>query len=210
MRARLDPGPGAARRSQQGMASPGSSISSCSSASHSQKVALAGSSSTAVFSQGRASPNWPSRCKDQPEVGVGQGQFGFSRSASEVGGPGVDEPLEHPQHVAQVVVQHRQSSARGGPPPGSAAAPLRPGRGPAASGRGWSGPAAKAGSSSTARRKCDQRLVGLAQLAQRDAQVVVGHDEVRPQLQRAAELLDGLGVPAQALQGRTQVAEASG
>ena len=55
-----------------------------------------------------------------------------------------------------------------------------------------------------------QRLVDLAQLAQCDAQVVVGRGEVRPQLQRAAELLDGLGVPAQALQGRAQVAKRFG
>ena len=52
-----------------------------------------------------------------------------------------------------------------------------------------------------------ERLVLPAQLAQPDPQVVVSDHEVRPQLQRAAELFNRLGVLSQALQGRSEVAE---
>ena len=88
-----------------------------------------------------ASVNWPSLLQHQAEMGVRQGQLRVQPQRFQVRDLGVDQPLEHPQRVAQVVVQHRRVRDRGGPPPGNAARPPRPCPGPAASGPGWSGPA---------------------------------------------------------------------
>jgi hypothetical protein len=44
-----------------------------------------------------------------------------------------------------------------------------------------------------------QRLVELAELAQADAKVVMGHGKIGPQPQGAPELLDRVGVSAQTL-----------
>ncbi len=80
------------------------------------------------------------------------------------------------------------SWGRGAPPLDCAAAPPRPCRDRAGSGPGWSGRGQTCGSSSTALRKCSSATSLLASLAQGDAQVVMGHREVRPQFQGLAQL----------------------
>ena len=42
------------------------------------------------------------------EVGVGRGEVRVQPQCFQVRGPGVDQPVQHPQHVAEIVVQHRR------------------------------------------------------------------------------------------------------
>ncbi len=69
---------------------------------------------------------------------------------------------------------------------------------------------AKFGSSSTARRKCIQRVVHLAEVPQHDPQVVVRRGELGPQFQRPLEMADGLRLLPQPLQRQPQVAQGLG
>ena len=142
----------------------------------------------------------------QPEVGIGERQLRIQPQRFQVGGLGVDEPVQHPQHVAEVVVQHGRV--------GIQADRLLTVRQRLLGLTAVQQRLAQVGLGRGERRvqldgaaEMLERLVLLAQLTQRDAQVVVGHHEVRPQLQGAAELFDRLGVLPQTLQGRAQVAE---
>ena len=103
----LASGSSASTRSQQGIASAGSSRSPCSSARCSQKVALSGSSSTACFSQGRASSSLAFRLQGQPEWAWATARSGSSRRASRYAARASTSRSEAPQGVAEVVVQGR-------------------------------------------------------------------------------------------------------
>ena len=147
--------------------------------------------------------------QDQPQVGLGQGQLRVEPQRLEVRRPGLDEPVEPPQDIAQVVVQGRQ--VRGEPDRLLAVrqrllrlaaveqhlAEVRPRRGER-----------RLELDGTAERL--QRLVAPAQIAQGDAQVILRRGEVGPQLQGTPQGVDGLGRPPQSLQRHAQVAERLG
>ena len=134
-----------------------------------------GSSSTAFFSQTRASASWPSRCKHQAEVGVGQGQVRDSAAGPPDRRPG----------------RRRTGPAPAGRCRGYGAGPPNSGSSRTASWQCGSASSAwprsssiwprfvcagaKAGSSSTARRKCSSASSAWPSSRRADAQVVVSH-----------------------------------
>ena len=78
--------------SKRAMASPGSSRSTYNSARYSHR-GVVGFSSTARFSQGRASLSWPSRTQRQAEVGVRRGQVRLQPQGLGIGSPSLDQSI---------------------------------------------------------------------------------------------------------------------
>ena len=141
--------------------------------------------------------------EEQPDVGVGQRQLGVEPQRFPVGGPGLIEPVERPQDVAQVIVHLSRARVQ---PNGFLAvresffclfedeeglAQIRLGRGVR-----W---LELDGASELL-----QGFLGLAQLAESNPQVVDGDDEARSQLDGATERLDGLGGPFERSQGSAE------
>ena len=142
--------------------------------------------------------------QDQPHVRVGLGEVGGEPQGLEVGRTCLDEPIEGPERIAEIVVVGRDVRLEGHGLPavdqrvfGLAAvdehlAEVRPGRG-------------ELRVQLHGAAEVLEGLVAQAGFAQGDAEIVVGRCELGAQLQGASELLDRLLASPQALQRQAEV-----
>ena len=139
-------------------------------------------------------------------MGIGQSQLGIQPQRFQIRHLGVDQPVEHTKHVAQVMVQdgrigieaHRLLAVR-----------QRFVRLAAVQQH-----LAQVGLGRRERRvqldrgaEMSQCLVLVFELAQPDSQIVVRHRKVRPQLDGAAKLFDRILVLPETLKGGSEVAQ---